>query len=228
MSHIMIKRLSFGAAALAGVAALGACGTTGNAGPAPAQTPASSNGRYDTGAKTAASTPVSTSAGAPVSASAGAGNDKGGGVQRCATDKLKLEVGPPVENPDSPGQYDLQLTFRNISGTTCALYGVPGVDLVGPNDPNGPVYHLTRIDNGPKYNEVPAGSAASASITFLRDGDGAIGSNGSTDWTPNTIVTTPPGQTTQLSAAWPAGYNVLRQDEATHPGTYVNGVLGTH
>jgi hypothetical protein len=39
---------------------------------------------------------------------------------------------------------------------------------------------------------------------------------------PRTIVVTPPDGTTQLETRWiPGGIAVLRQDGATHPGTYI-------
>lgn len=227
MSRTIVTRLAFGAAALAGVAALGACGTTTSAAPAAQnQAPADGNTMYDThhASGNGANPGNDNKAG-----DSKAGNTGGTGhvdppaTRRCGTDDLKLEVGAPVEKADTPGQYDLELTYRNISGSTCALYGVPGVDLVGPNDPvHGDTYSLPRINNGPAYNEVPAGSSAKASITFL-----AADPSETDPWIPTTIVTTPPGQYTQLTASWPGRYSVLRQDSATHPGTWVNGFLGT-
>jgi hypothetical protein len=75
------------------------------------------------------------------------------------------------------------------------------------------------VDNGVKYNEVPAGTTASATITVLTPSEGGA------SWTPAKLETIPPGQTEALTADWPADLPVLRQDAATHPGTYVNGIL---
>ncbi|GAA5160869.1 MULTISPECIES: DUF4232 domain-containing protein [Amycolatopsis] len=136
---------------------------------------------------------------------------------RCATTDLAVSLGAPVDN--GSGQFDVPLTYRNISDHTCGLFGVPGVDLVGPEDPMGPVYHLPRVDNGVEYNEVTPGTTASATITVLPP------AQGDTSWTPSTLVTTPPGQTEPLTVGWPSGLPVLRQDAATHPGSYVNGIL---
>ncbi|MGW4060174.1 DUF4232 domain-containing protein [Amycolatopsis sp. NPDC004747] len=193
------KRISIGAAALAGAFALTACGTTGSTA-APA-----ANGGTGAGA-----------AEAPAPAAPAAA--KTSGTPRCTTADLTVALGKPKEK--SPGQYDLRLTYQNLSDHTCGLYGVPGVDLVGPDDPAfGAVYHLPRIDNGVKYNEVTPGTTASATITVLTpDGGGK-------SWTPAKLNTIPPGQTRPLSADWPADLPVLRQDAATHPGTYVNGIL---
>lgn len=141
------KRISIGAAALAGAFALTACGTTGSTA-APA-----ANGGTGAGA-----------AEAPAPAAPAAA--KTSGTPRCTTADLSVALGKPKEK--SPGQYDLRLTYQNLSDHTCGLYGVPGVDLVGPDDPAfGAVYHLPRIDNGVKYNEVTPGTTASATITVL-------------------------------------------------------------
>lgn len=151
--------------------------------------------------------------------------DSGSTTPRCGTEDLSAALGAPVESAQYPGQYDVPLVFENVSSHNCALYGVPGVDLVGPDDPNGTVYHLRRIDNGAPYNVVTPGMTATATITVLTNTPGSVGSNGSTDWTPTTVKTIPPGQTQPLTLQWPDGLTVLRQDSATHPGSYVNGIL---
>jgi hypothetical protein len=196
-----MKRILMGIGTAAGAFVLAACGTS-----------------------TAASAPVAPAApAAPVQAQGASG----GGVAtassstpRCTTADLEVLLGKPAEKNDAPGQYDIPLTYRNTSDHTCGLYGVPGVDLVGPDDATfGPVYHLPRVDNGVKDNEVPAGTTASATITVLK------AAAGEPAWKPAKLNTIPPGQTTALTAKWPADLPVLRQDAATHPGSYVNGIL---
>ncbi|WP_326957097.1 DUF4232 domain-containing protein [Amycolatopsis sp. NBC_01286] len=194
-----MKRILTGIGAAAGMAALTACGAAG------AATQPSS------GAAGAAGT--AGGAAAPAAAASTA-------TPRCTTADLAVSLGKPAEKTDAPGQFDVPLTYRNTSDHTCGLYGVPGVDLVGPDDATfGPVYHLPREDNGVKYNEVPAGTTASATITVLTPSEGGA------SWTPKSLKTIPPGQTQPLTADWPADLPVLRQDAATHPGTYVNGIL---
>ncbi|WP_372670021.1 DUF4232 domain-containing protein [Amycolatopsis kentuckyensis] len=188
-----MKRILMGIGTAAGAFALAACGT-------------------------------STAAPAPVAPAAGGA---GGGVAaastatpRCTTADLEVLLGKPAEKNDAPGQYDVPLTYRNTTDHTCGLYGVPGVDLAGPDDATfGPVYHLPRVDNGVKYNEVTAGTTASATITVLKPAPGEP------TWTPTKLNTIPPGSRSPLTAEWPADLPVLRQDAATHPGSYVNGIL---
>ncbi|MFJ1766616.1 DUF4232 domain-containing protein [Amycolatopsis sp. NPDC088138] len=197
-----MKRVLLGIGAAAGMLALTACGSAGSA-PAPV----------------APQVPSSSPAPAVPSSATTAKAADTGATPRCTTADLSLSLGTPKESQDAKGQFDVPLTFKNTSARTCGLYGVPGVDLIGPDDPNGTAYHLPREDNGVKYNEVPAGTAATATITVLTP------SEGSASWTPRKLVTIPPGQTQPLTAGWPADLPVLRQDSATHPGSYVNGIL---
>jgi len=195
-----MKRILMGIGTVAGAFALAACGSS-----------------------TAAQAPAAVgNAAAPAAQGA-----SGGGVAptssqtpRCATADLEVLLGKPAEKNDTPGQFDIPLTYRNTTDHTCGLYGVPGVDLVGPDDATfGPVYHLPRVDNGVKYNEVPAGTTASATITVVKPAAGEPA------WTPTKLNTIPPGQTSALTVKWPSDLPVLRQDAATHPGSYVNGIL---
>ncbi|KAA9156976.1 DUF4232 domain-containing protein [Amycolatopsis acidicola] len=216
----MITRFTVGVAAVAGACALGACGSsTGSAAPASATTSAAEQSTAASGSLAATeSTPASKS----TTTAQAAQTDS---TPRCTTGDLSVSLGTPKESQQYPGQYEVPLTYKNNSSRDCGLYGVPGVDLVGPDDPNGDTYHLTRVDNGVKYNVVTPGGTASAGITVLKDTDGSEGSNGSKNWTPTTVKTIPPGETTALTAQWPSNLPVLRQDSATHPGTYVNGIL---
>jgi uncharacterized protein DUF4232 len=186
-----VKRFLIGIGTAAGAFALAACGGAAASAPAPGPAPAGGSG------------------GGVAAASAA--------TPRCTTADLAVSPGKPVEK--SPGQFDVPLTYRNTSDHTCGLHGVPGVDLVGPDGPMGPVYHLPRVDNGVKYNEVTPGTTASATVTVLTPAEGGA------SWTPAKLVTIPPGQTQPLTADWPADLPVLRQDAATHPGSYVNGIL---
>lgn len=138
---------------------------------------------------------------------------------RCATADLAVSLGEPMRLEEATGQYEVPLVFENTSPRTCDLHGVPGVDLVGPDDPNGPVYHLARGDDGVRVNEVPPGSTATASVTVLSQAPGPL------SWTPSKVVVTPPGQGETVSTGWWSGLPVLRQDAATRPGSWVNGIL---
>lgn len=141
-------------------------------------------------------------------------------ITRCTAADLTLEVGEPA----GEGQRTLPLLYTNSSGRPCEAYGVPGVDLVGPDDPNGNTYSLPRPGAADEQarGTLQPGESATAQLTYLTDSPGSFGSLGSTGWVPTEIVTTPPGDTEQLRAPWPTGDTVSRQDSATRPGTFVD------
>jgi hypothetical protein len=125
------------------------------------------------------------------------------------TDSLSLSTGP-YGAPGGSSQMHFDLILTNISPRSCTLQGYPGVDLVGPD---GPTYSLPRQSGDPQPLTLAPGASASSRLTFLPTPNG---------WVPSTIVVTPPDATTQLQTPWiPGGIAVLRQDGATHPGTYI-------
>ncbi|MDT8912551.1 DUF4232 domain-containing protein [Amycolatopsis sp. PS_44_ISF1] len=237
-----VERMAIGTAAVAGAFALTACGSAGS-GPvvAPVVTSAAPtavanaalNGSTSSTApagSVAAAVPVATKALPATAGNAPAGNAPSGRVPagttpRCTTADLSASLGPPLPRENAPGQADVPLSFTNTSSGPCELHGVPGVDLVGPADPNGTTYHLPRVGNGGPVNVLAPGRSATATVTVLAQTPGAIGSSGSTNWTPARLVTIPPGQTQPLTVAWPPSLTVLRQDAATHPGSFVNGIF---
>jgi hypothetical protein len=164
-------------------------------------------------------------------------------ASRCHTGDLTAHLGTPTPargNLDL-NAYTVSLSYTNVSSRTCTMYGFAGVDLDGPSDPNGPVDSLRRgpdpqlspsdpryIANGtPTVVTLAPGASAHTEIDFASNtpGSGAVGSNGSTMWVPTRVVATPPGETTSLTVAWPAGVNVFRQDSATVSDTYITPVL---
>ena len=131
----------------------------------------------------------------------------------CGTESLSLSTGP-YGAPGDATQMHFDVTLTNTSAESCVLQGYPGVDLVGRDDPMwGPVYSLPRQDGEPSSLTLAPGASASSRLTFLPTPDG---------WVPTSIVVTPPDSTTQLEVPWiPGGIAVLRQDGASHPGTYI-------
>ena len=127
----------------------------------------------------------------------------------CGTDSLRLSTGT-YGAPGDNTQMHFAVILTNISPQSCTLQGYPGVDLVGPD---GPSYSLPRQSGSPQALTLAPGASASSRLTFLPTPNG---------WVPTTIVVTPPDATTQVQTPWiPGGIAVLRQDGATHPGTYI-------
>jgi hypothetical protein len=192
----MARSLFLVAAAVLATAGCSAAGVT----PVPPTgvTPATPSG--DTGASSAA----------PVRSQAS--------LARCHTGELKASLGKITGNAET--QSNVPLTFTNIGKTACRMRGFPGVDLVGADvQPWGPTYSLPRTTDKPTTVVLPPGGSVSAIVTFLWGEPGD-----SNTWFPAKLVTTPPDETTSLTVPWPAKTSVMRQDAATHPGTYVGAV----
>ncbi|OZM69999.1 hypothetical protein CFN78_27750 [Amycolatopsis antarctica] len=152
------------------------------------------------------------------SASAGPVTEGPGEVPPCTAEQLKLTDTAP-QPADSNGQYEVTLGFKNISGGTCGLDGLPTVDLVGEAQaPYGERYRLPNVEQGGFIALVPGEAAEVATMTVLTPGEGGV------PWTPKTLEVTAPGEDTPHLSAWPADLPVLRQDGATNPGSYVGGI----
>jgi hypothetical protein len=193
-----INRRSLAAFVVAGAAALAGCQTTTVTGPAPVQSP--------TGVSTSAAAPTRGSAPTPSGAEPAA-------AERCSLDQLTASLG---RTTGEAGQRHTAVVWTNTSRTACVMNGFGGVDLQGPDDPMGPTYSLPRTSETPQSFSLAPGQAAHTTITWLPPQDGP-------GWTPTTILATPPNETRSARLDWPGGA-VLRQDGATHPGTYIGPV----
>lgn len=135
-------------------------------------------------------------------------------VPWCASDSMSLSASAPG-SPGSFAQIHFALIFTNVSTESCALQGYPGVHLLGADDPTwGPDYELPQQAGDPQLVTLAPGASASCRLTFLPEPPGG--------WVPDTIAVTLPNTTGQLETPWiPGGIAVLRQDAASHPGTYI-------
>ena len=134
----------------------------------------------------------------------------------CGTDSLSLSTGA-LETTEVQSQDRLELILTNSSQQSCTLQGYPGVDLVGPDNPMlGPVFSVPRADGPSQPFTLAPGASATSFLTFLAP------YLPEDYWVPTSIVVTPPDATTQLEVPWiSADFAVLRQDLASHPGTFV-------
>ncbi|WP_246843429.1 DUF4232 domain-containing protein [Allokutzneria sp. NRRL B-24872] len=146
-------------------------------------------------------------------------------IPPCASGDLAVSLDTPKESAQAKGQFRVAVTFKNISDRTCVTEGVPTVDLVGPEDPNGPVYTLVHgAQEAPASFLTPDETATTTEIVVLTPSPGAVGSTGSTSWTPTHAHITPKGLEQPMIAEWDSKLPVLRQDGATHPGSFVEGI----
>ncbi|MET7551535.1 DUF4232 domain-containing protein [Streptomyces sp. NPDC005500] len=138
-------------------------------------------------------------------------NDGDGfGNRPCRTRNLSFRLGDVAG--DDQRQLPVIITNRGTSG--CTLKGFPGVDLLSASDS----WSLARSSKAPKAQTVAPGGTTGFTITYLpwEKGSGK-------EFNAATLVVTPPGETTSKTLTWPGG-SVLRQDAATHPGTYTGPI----
>jgi hypothetical protein len=134
-----------------------------------------------------------------------------GAVEKCAKVVVSLGEVPPAGSEQA--KVRLPLTMTNKGGATCLLRGFPGARLQARD---GDTWDLVRT--GDAVNDVrlePDGSATSY-LTFLSE-------PGESGWDVTSLVVTPPNTADSQTFDWPGG-PVLRQDAATHPGTYIGPV----
>ncbi|TCJ36647.1 DUF4232 domain-containing protein [Parafrankia sp. BMG5.11] len=136
-------------------------------------------------------------------------------VARCTAAGLaaSLDAAPA----EGTGQQQLHVIFANRSAAGCALYGHPGAQLRSATGDTWDLVRSTLVN--PTRVVLAPGERAHATLAYLPTdpGDGT----GNPVFAPVTLVLTPPDERDSLSVPWTRG-PVLRQDGATHPGTYIS------
>lgn len=163
-------------------------------------------------AATSAATPA-----ADTAPSAPAGTNAAAGTTDCKVSVLSIAFGTKT---GAAGQQTTQVVdLTNKGSTACTMEGFPGVNLVGTAS-GTKNYTWPLVRSSVKYGQVTLqpGGTAHFNLTYLpfAAGDG-------TDMTVAMIVLTPPNTTTQAQLTW--NQQVLLQDAATHPGTYIGPVM---
>ncbi|MDX3747406.1 DUF4232 domain-containing protein [Streptomyces sp. AK08-02] len=143
---------------------------------------------------------------------------------RCHTADLKAGFATGGDAAPEMGQATEQtqafIWFTNKSSRTCTLSGFPGVDMVGAQSTDG-TWSLARSAKKPVKITLEKGDTVDFSINLLP----VAGSTPKTEkFVPKTFLVTPPNETTHFTLTWPFGGQILKQDGATHPGTYVNPI----
>lgn len=108
--------------------------------------------------------------------------------------------------------------LTNRGAASCRMEGFPGVNLVGAaRGQHGYAWPLSRQSVSYTNVVLPPGGVAHFSLTYLpfAPGDG-------TNIAVTEIVVTPPNTFTHTQLAW--NRDVLLQDAATHPGTFISPI----
>jgi hypothetical protein len=133
---------------------------------------------------------------------------------------LTLKFGGRSQGPS--GQFHINLVFvNNTDDAPCRLTGFPEVELIGPVYPIfGSIYELPDQAGRSQAVMLRPGQSAHALLTWLP------ASSGNRRWVPGyirVVVPTNRGPSLPMALPWRYG-SVLRQDAATHPGTYIGPI----
>ncbi|MFJ7257728.1 DUF4232 domain-containing protein [Streptomyces sp. NPDC098085] len=138
--------------------------------------------------------------------------------------KPSLVHGTDADPDPEATQTTATLLFANVGKRTCTVQGHPGVDLV---TATGDRWSIVWQKTTAQKVTLRPGVATMAELTFLPVSP-ASSAPDQKPFLPKSVKVTPPDTTTTATLAWPwQRIAVLRQDGATHPGTYVGPVAGT-
>ncbi|WP_030232866.1 MULTISPECIES: DUF4232 domain-containing protein [unclassified Streptomyces] len=143
---------------------------------------------------------------------------------RCHTADLKAgfamgdDAKPEMEQTEK--QTQAFIWFTNKSNRTCTLSGFAGVDMVGAQQTDG-TWSLARSAKKPVKMTLKQGDTVDFSINLLP----VAGSTPQKEkFVPAKFLVTPPNETEHFTLKWPFGGQILKQDGATRPATYLNPI----
>jgi hypothetical protein len=132
---------------------------------------------------------------------------------KCSEVEVSLGEAKPAESGTG---MRLPLTMTNTGGEACLLRGYPGARLQGQDSQSWDLVRSGDETKDVKDVQLAPGGTTTAYLTYLPE-------KGDNRWDVVTLVVTPPNTDDSQEFRWPGG-SVLRQDAATHPGTYVGPV----
>ena len=144
---------------------------------------------------------------------------------------LQLTYGREWQDPRQQFHVDLVVTDVD-QNCKAVLFGVPDVELIGPpNDGDtaypGAIYWVSEA--GSTGSRVPLGRGGKAHFTLTwLPWNGGAPVNGRS-WVPGyvrVVINSAGGPSEPAALPWPYG-SVLRQDAATHSGTYAGPIVPT-
>ncbi|MFD7919899.1 DUF4232 domain-containing protein [Streptomyces sp. NPDC059740] len=144
----------------------------------------------------------------------------------CTGAELKPSIvhGTDADPDPEASQTTATLLFTNVGKRTCTVQGHPGVDLV---TASGDTWSLMWQKKTAEKVTLRPGVATMAELTFLPVSPSSKAPD-QQPFLPTGLKVTPPDTTATATLTWPwQDIAVLRQDGATHPGTYISTVEGT-
>ncbi|NEB75928.1 DUF4232 domain-containing protein [Streptomyces sp. SID14478] len=144
----------------------------------------------------------------------------------CTGSEVKPSIvhGTDADPDGTATQTTATLLFTNVGKRTCTFKGHPGLDLV---NAKGEAWSVAWQKQTAATVTLKPGVATMAELTFLPTSPKSTGA-GEEAFVPAKVKVTPPNTTATATLAWPwKDIAVVRQDGATHPGTYLSTVFGT-
>lgn len=143
---------------------------------------------------------------------------------RCHTADLKAGFALGDDAKPEMGQTKKQtqayIWFTNKSTRTCTLSGFAGVDMVGAQKTDG-TWSLARSSKAPAKLVLEKGDTVDFGVTLLPV---AASTPKAQKFVPAKFLVTPPNETAHFTLTWPFGGQILKQDAATHPATFVDPI----
>jgi hypothetical protein len=142
------------------------------------------------------------------------GNPAGqGGLKRCANLKVTLGQGAGDFTTGEFPQVRVPVVFTNRSGAPCVLRGYPGARFDGED---GSTWDLPRTKEAIPSTTLGPQEQAGATLTYLS-------ASNAEGWHVKTLSVTPPNTTDTQQLEWREG-PVVKQDGATHPGSFLGPI----
>jgi len=207
----VIRRGAMAIAVVAAAGALGACSATGTITATPAGSTPNGGAAQGTNVNSGQSQGVDDK-GTPAANGQGVAN--AGGHPACTNMKVS-DSSPDVVN-GSGTQWKLPIKLTNQGSTPCTVQGFPGVRL---NGADGTTWDLVRTNEAITPVLLGPGEYATADLTYLTNDKNS--SDGSAGWHVSTVSVTPPNGTNTQTIPWGDSIDLVKQDGATHPGTYI-------
>ncbi|MFJ4963404.1 DUF4232 domain-containing protein [Streptomyces sp. NPDC088729] len=139
--------------------------------------------------------------------------------------KPSIVHGTDADPDPHAGQTSAVLLLTNTGKRTCTVKGHMGVDLIAANKDR---WSLARQKKVSERITLRPGTATMAELTFLPWNAEEQEGSGAEEFKPVKVAMTPPNTTTTTTVSWPwPSLGLIRQDGATHPGTWVSPLEGT-
>lgn len=130
------------------------------------------------------------------------GKSGSSGPERCHTSMLAASL---AQGHPGAGQRYAELTLRNTSGTTCTVYGYPGLEFAGDGGSALPTDVQWTAAPGPSTVRLAPDESTTTTLHWGVVSTGTGPAGGDCEPTPSALRVTPPDETDVLRLQWDYG-----------------------